>query len=195
MLKVSLWGNEADVQTEMAHWCLDVIDGKYRVFSTTTIEDNTIISTKLLEVISLLEKIEIILKDFPEGLKCKAYFLFNTPQCKVIKLNLKNKAFLVGDSTHYSITKLLQAHNDIIRLGRDKFYLMNNLFEYLKIFLPNKSSKAYLVIQGDIYDIPKYLLNKQLFNVSSNSKPLTSIKDTSNIQTTGNSNTLNSLFS
>ena len=72
---------------------------------------------------------------------------------------------------------------------------MNNLFEYLKIFLPNKSSKAYLVIQGDIYDIPKYLLNKQLFIVSNNSKPLTSIKSTSNIQPTGNSNTLNSLFS
>ena len=160
MLKVSLWGNKADVQTEMAHWCLDVIDGKYRVFSTTTIGDNTIISAKLLEVISLLENIEIILKDFPKGLRCKAYFLFNTPQCKVIKLNLKSKAFLVGDSKHYSLNTLLKAHTDIIRLGKDKYYLMNDFFKYLKIFLPNRSPEAYLVIQGDIYDIPKYMVQK-----------------------------------
>lgn len=197
MLKVSLWGNKADVQTEMAHWCLDVIDGKYRVFSTTTIEDNTIISAKLLEVISLLENIEIILKDFPKGLRCKAYFLFNTPQCKVIKLNLKNKTFLVEDSKHYSLNTLLKAHTDIIRLGKDKHYLMNDFFKYLKIFLPNRSSEAYLVIQGDIYDIPKYMVQKategSLSSLFAEPRTLTSQSDNSNIQSP--SKNVNSLFS
>ena len=197
MLKVSLWGNKADVQTEMAHWCLDVIDGKYRVFSTTTIEDNTIISAKLLEVISLLENIEIILKDFPKGLRCKAYFLFNTPQCKVIKLNLKNKAFLVGDSKHYSLSMLLKAHTDIISLGKDKYYLMNDFFKYLKIFLPDRSPEAYLVIQGDIYDIPKYMVQKategSLSSLFAEPRTLTSQSDNSNIQSP--SKNVNSLFS
>lgn len=197
MLKVSLWGNKADVQTEMAHWCLDVIDGKYRVFSNTTIEDNTIISAKLLEVISLLENVGIILKDFPKGLRCKAYFLFNTPQCKVIKLNLKNKAFLVGDSKHYSLDTLLKAHTDIIRLGKDKYYLMNDFFKYLKIFLPNESPEAYLVIQGDIYDIPKYMVQKATEggtgSLFTEPRTLTSQSDNSNIQSP--SKNVNSLFS
>ena len=197
MLRVSLWGNKADVQTEMAHWCLDVIDGKYRVFSNTTIEDNTIISAKLLEVISLLENIEIILKDLPKGLRCKAYFLFNTPQCKVIKLNLKNKAFLVGDSKHYSLNTLLKAHTDIIRLGKDKYYLMNDLIKYLKIFLPDRSPEAYLVIQGDIYDIPKYMVQKategNLSSLFIEPRTLTSQSDNSNIQSP--SKNVNSLFS
>ena len=197
MLKVSLWGNKADVQTEIAHWCLDVIDGKYRVFSTTTIGDNSIISAKLLEVISLLENIEIILKDFPKGLKCKAYFLFNTPQCKVIKLNLKSKAFLVGDSEHYSLSKLLQAHTDIIRLGKDKYYLINDFFKYLKIFLPEKYAEAYLVIQGDIYDIPKYMVQEatqgSLSSIFAEPRTLTSQSDNSNIQSP--SKNVNSLFS
>ena len=197
MLRVSLWGNKADVQTEMAHWCLDIIDGKYRVFSNTTIGDNTIISAKLLEVISLLENIEIILKDFPKGFRCKAYFLSNTPQCKVIKLNLKNKAFLVGDSKHYSLNTLLKAHTDIIRLGKDKFYLMNDLFKYLKIFLPNSSPEAYLVIQGDIYDIPKYMVQKategSLSSLFIEPRTLTSQSDNSNIQSP--SKNVNSLFS
>ena len=197
MLKVSLWGNKSDVQTEMAHWCLDVIDGKYRVFSTTTIGDNTIISAKLLEVISLLENIEIILKNFPKGLKCKAYFLFNTPQCKVIKLNLKNKAFLVGDSKHYSLSQLLEAHTDIIRLGKDKYYLMNDFFKYLRTFLPNRSSEAYLVIQGNIYDIPKYMVQKategSLSSLFAEPRTLTSQTDNSNIQSP--SKNVNSLFS
>ena len=197
MLKVSLWGNKEDVQTEIAHWCLDVIDGKYRVFSTTTIEDNTIISAKLLEVISLLENIEIIMKDFPKGLRCKAYFLFNTPQCKVIKLNLKSKAFLVGDSNHYSLNTLLKAHTDIIRLGKDKYYLMNYFFKYLKIFLPNSSTEAYLVIQGDIYDIPKYMVQKAtegiLSSLFAEPRTLTSQSDNSNIQSP--SKNVNSLFS
>ena len=197
MLKVSLWGNKADVQTEMAHWCLDVIDGKYRVFSTTTIGDNSIISAKLLEVISLLENIEIILKDFPKGLRCKAYFIFNTPQCKVIKLNLKNKAFLVGDSKHYSLNTLLKAHTDIIRLGKDKYYLMNDFFKYLKIFLPNSSPEAYLVIQGDIYDIPKYIVQEategNLSSLFAEPRTLTSQFGNSNIQSP--SKNVNSLFS
>lgn len=197
MLKVSLWGNKADVQTEMAHWCLDVIDGKYRVFSNTTIEDNTIISAKLLEVISLLENVGIILKDFPKGLRCKAYFLFNTPQCKVIKLNLKNKAFLVGDSKHYSLDTLLKAHTDIIRLGKDKYYLMNDFFKYLKIFLPNESPEAYLVIQGDIYDIPKYMVQKATEggtgSLFTEPRTLTSQSDNSNIKSP--SKNVNSLFS
>lgn len=197
MLKVSLWGNKADVQTEMAHWCLDVIDGKYRVFSNTTIGDNTIISANLLEVISLLENVGIILKDFPKGLRCKAYFLFNTPQCKVIKLNLKNKAFLVGDSKHYSLDTLLKAHTDIIRLGKDKYYLMNDFFKYLKIFLPNESPEAYLVIQGDIYDIPKYMVQKATEggtgSLFTEPRTLTSQSDNSNIQSP--SKNVNSLFS
>ena len=198
MLKVSLWGNKADVQTEMAHWCLDVIDGKYRVFSTTTIGDNTIISAKLLEVISLLENIEIILKDFPKGLRDKAYFLFNTPQCKVIKLNLKSKALLFGDSNkHYSLNTLLKAHTDTIMLGKDKCYLMNDFFKYLKIFLPNRSSEAYLVIQGDIYDIPKYMVQKategSLSSIFAEPRTLTSQSDNSNIQSP--SKNVNSLFS
>lgn len=197
MLKVSLWGNKADVQTEMAHWCLDVIDGKYRVFSTTTIGNNSIISAKLLEVISLLENIEIILKDFPKGLRCKAYFIFNTPQCKVIKLNLKNKAFLVGDSKHYSLNTLLKAHTDIIRLGKDKYYLMNDFFKYLKIFLPNSSPEAYLVIQGDIYDIPKYIVQEategNLSSLFAEPRTLTSQFGNSNIQSP--SKNVNSLFS
>lgn len=197
MLKVSLWGNKADVQTEMANWCLDVIDGKYRVFSTTTIGDNTIISAELLEVISLLENIEIILKNFPKGLRCKAYFLCNTPQCKVIKLNLKNKAFLVGDSKHYNLSTLLQAHTDIIRLGKDKYYLMNDFFKYLKIFLLDRSTEAYLVIQGDIYDIPKYMVQKATKEGFSNlfvePRTLTSQADNSNIQSP--SKNVNSLFS
>lgn len=197
MLKVSLWGNKADVQTEMAHWCLDVIDGKYRVFSNTTIEDNTIISAKLLEVISLLENVGIILKDFPKGLRCKAYFLFNTPQCKVIKLNLENKAFLVGDSKHYSLDTLLKAHTDIIRLGKDKYYLMNDFFKYLKIFLPNEFPEAYLVIQGDIYDIPKYMVQKATEGGTGSlfiePRTLTSQSDNSNIQSP--SKNVNSLFS
>lgn len=196
MLKVSLWGNKSDVQTEMAHWCLDVIDGKYRVFSTT-VGENLIISAKLLEVITLLENIEIILKNFPKGLKCKAYFLCNTPQCKVIKLNLKNKAFLVGDSKHYNLSRLLQANTDIIRLGKDKFYLMNDFFKYLKTFLPNRSVEAYLVIQGDIYDIPKYMVQKATEGVLSNMfvepRTLTSKADNSNIQSP--SKNVNSLFS
>ena len=197
MLKVSLWGNKADVQTEMAHWCLDVIDGKYRVFSTTTIGNNSIISAKLLEVISLLENIEIILKDFPKGLRCKAYFIFNTPQCKVIKLNLKNKAFLVGDSKHYSLNTLLKAHTDIIRLGKDKYYLMNDFFKYLKIFLPNSSPEAYLVIQGDIYDIPKYIVQEategNLSSLFAEPRTLTSQFGNSNIHSP--SKNVNSLFS
>lgn len=197
MLKVSLWGNKADVQTEMAHWCLDVIDGKYRVFSTTTIGDNTIISAKLLEVISLLENIEIILKDSTKGLRCKAYFLFNTPQCKVIKLNLKSKALFVGDSEHYSLNTLIKAHTDIIMLGRDKYYLLNDFFKYLKIFLPNRSSEAYLVIQGDIYDIPKYMIQKategSLSSIFAEPRTLTSQSDNSNIQSP--SKNVNSLFS
>ena len=197
MLKVSLWGNKSDVQTEMAHWCLDVIDGKYRVFSTTTVGGNLIISDKLLEVITLLENIEIILKNFPKGFKCIAYFLCNTPQCKVIKLNLKNKAFLVGDSKHYNLNRLLQAHTDIIRLGKDKFYLMNDFFKYLKIFLPDRSAEAYLVIQGDIYDIPKYMVQKATEGVLSNlfaePRTLTSQTDNSNIQSP--SKNVNSLFS
>ena len=197
MLKVSLWGNESDVQTEMAHWCLDVIEGKYRVFSTTTVGENLIISAKLLEVITLLENIEIILKNFPKGLKCKAYFLCNTPQCKVIKLNLKNKTFLVGDGKHYNLINLLQAHTDIIRLGKDKYYLMNEFFNYLKTFLPNRSAEAYLVIQGDIYDIPKYMVQKTTEGVFSNlfaePRTLTSQTDNSNIQTP--SKNVNSLFS
>ena len=197
MLKVSLWGNKEDVQTEMAHWCLDVIDGKYRVFSTTTIGDNTIISAKLLEVISILENMEIILKDCSKGLRCKAYFLFNTPQCKVIKLNLKNKAFLVGDSKHYSLNTLLNAHTDIIMLGKDKYYLMNDFIKYLKIFLPNKSPEAYLVIQGDIYDIPKYMVQKategSLSSLFAEPRTLTSQFGNSNIQSP--SKNVNSLFS
>ena len=197
MLKVSLWGNKADVQTEIAHWCLNIIDGKYRVFSTTTIGDNTIISAKLLEVISLLENIEIILKNFPKGLKCKAYFLCNTPQCKVIKLNLMNKAFLIGDNKHYNLSKLVQAHTDIIRLGKDKYYLMDDLFKYLKIFLPDKYLEAYLVIQGDIYDIPKYMVQKATQGNNSNlfaePRTLTSQPDNSNIQSP--SKNVNSLFS
>ena len=198
MLKVSLWGNKSDVQTEMAHWCLDVIDGKYRVFSTTTtIGENLIISAKLLEVISLLENIEIILKNFPKGFKCKAYFLCNTPQCKVIKLNLKNTSFLVGDRKHNNLNRLLQAHTDIIRLGNDKYCLMNNLFKYLKTFLPNRSAEAYLVIQGDIYDIPKYMVQKATGGVHSNlfaePRTLTSQTDNSNIQSP--SKNVNSLFS
>ena len=197
MLKVSLWGNKADVQTEMAHWCLDVIDGKYRVFSTTTIGNNSIISAKLLEVISLLENIEIILKDFPKGLRCKAYFIFNTPQCKVIKLNLKNKTFLVGDSKHYSLNTLLKAHTDIIRLGKDKYYLMNDFFKYLKIFLPNSSPEAYLVIQGDIYDIPKYIVQQategNLSSLFAEPRTLTSQFGNSNIHSP--SKNVNSLFS
>ena len=197
MLKVSLWGNESDVQTEMAHWCLDVIEGKYRVFSTTTVGENLIISAKLLEVITLLENIEIILKNFPKGFKCKAYFLCNTPQCKVIKLNLKNKTFLVGDGKHYNLVNLLQAHTDIIRLGKDKYYLMNEFFNYLKTFLPNRSAEAYLVIQGDIYDIPKYMVQKTTEGVFSNlfaePRTLTSQTDNSNIQTP--SKNVNSLFS
>ena len=197
MLKVSLWGNESDVQTEMAHWCLDVIEGKYRVFSTTTVEENLIISAKLLEVITLLENIDIILKNFPKGLKCKAYFLCNTPQCKVIKLNLNNKAFLVGDSKNYNLIKFLQAHTDIISLGRDKYYLINDFFNYLKTFLPNSSAEAYLVIQGDIYDIPKYMVQKTTEGVFSNlfaePRTLTSQTDNSNIQTP--SKNVNSLFS
>lgn len=196
MLKVSLWGNKSNVQTEMAHWCLDVIDGKYRVFSTT-VGENLIISAKLLEVITTLENIEIILKNFPKGLKCKAYFLCNTPQCKVIKLNLKNKAFLVGDSKHYNLSRLLQANTDIIRLGKDKFYLMNDFFKYLKTFLPDRSTEAYLVIQGDIYDIPKYMVQKATEGVLSNMfvepKTLTSKTDNSNIQSP--SKNVNSLFS
>ena len=76
-----------------------------------------------------------------------------------------------------------------------KLKIIHDLSAYLKKFFNSNFTIGYLVIQGDIYEIPKYLLNKQLFNVSNNSKPLTSIKDTSNIQTTGNSNTLNSLFS
>lgn len=190
MLKVSLWGNKSDIQTEMAHWCLDVIDGKYRVFSTATVEENLIISAKLLEIITLLENIEIILKNFPKGLKCKAYFLCNTPQCKVIKLNLKNKAFLVGDSKHYNLNELLQAHTDIIRLGKDKFYLMNDFFKYLKTFLPDRSTEAYLVIQGDIYDIPKYMVQKATEGVL---RTLTPQTDNSNIQSP--SKNVNSLFS
>ena len=202
MLKVSLWGNKSDIQTEMAHWCLDVIDGKYRVFSTTTtttttVEENSIISAKLLEVITLLENIEIILKNFPKGLKCKAYFLCNTSQCKVIKLNLKNKAFLVGDSKHYNLNELLQAHNDIIMLGKNKFYLMNDFFKYLKTFLPDMSAEAYLVIQGDIYDIPKYMAQKVTEGVLSNlfaePRTLTSQTDNSNIQSP--SKYVNSIFS
>ena len=197
MLKVSLWGNKADVQTEIAHWCLNIIDGKYRVFSTTTIGDNTIISAKLLEIISLLENIEIILKNFPKGLKCKAYFLCNTPQCKVIKLNLMNKAFLIGDNKHYNLSRLIQAHTDIIRLGKDKYYLMDDLFKYLKIFLPDKHLEAYLVIQGDIYDIPKYMVQKAIQGNNSNlfaePRTLTSQTDNSNIQSP--SKNVNSLFS
>ena len=193
MLKVSLWGNKADVQTEMAHWCLDVIDGKYRVFSTTTTGDNTLISAKLLEVISLLENIGFILKDFPKGLRYKAYFLFNTPQCKVIKLNLKSKASFVGDSEHYSLNTLLKAHTDIVRLVKDKYYLMNDFFKYLKTFLPEKSAEAYLVIQGDIYDIPKYLVQKQSNGIFNKPRTLTSQSDNSNIQSP--SKNVNSLFS
>ena len=197
MLKVSLWGNKSDVQTEMAHWCLDVIEGKYRVFSTTTVKENSIISAKLLEVITLLENIEIILKNFPKGLKCKAYFLCNTPQCKVIKLNLKNKAFFVGDSKHYNLNRLLQAHTDISRLGKDKHYLMKGVFKYLKIFLPNKSAEAYLVIQGDIYDIPKYMVQKATEGVLSNifAEPRTLTSQTDNINIQSPSNNVNSLFS
>ena len=198
MLKVSLWGNKSDVQTEMAHWCLDVIDGKYRVFSTTTtVGNNIIISAKLLEVITLLENIEIILKNFPKGLKCRAYFLCNTPQCKVIKLNLKSKAFLVGDSNRYSLSTLLQAHTDISRLGKDKYYLMNAFFKYLKTFLPDRSAEAYLVIQGDIYDIPKYMVQKAteriLSNLFAEPRTLTSQSGNSNIQSP--SKNVNSLFS
>lgn len=198
MLKVSLWGNKADVQTEMAHWCLDVIDGKYRVFSTTTeIGDNTLISAKLLEIISLLENIGFILKDFPKGLRYKAYFLFNTPQCKVIKLNLKSKASFVGDSEHYSLSTLLKAHTDIIRLFKDKYYLMNDFFKYLKIFLPEKSAEAYLVIQGDIYDIYKYTVQEVteggICNLFAEPRTLTSQTDNSNIQSP--SKNVNSLFS
>lgn len=196
MLKVSLWGNKSNVQTEMAHWCLDVIDGKYRVFSTT-VGENLIISAKLLEVITTLENIEIILKNFPKGLKRKAYFLCNTPRCKVIKLNLKNKAYFVGDSKTYNLNKLLQAHDDIMRLGKDKFYLMNDFFKYLKTFLPNRSVEAYLVIQGDIYDIPKYMVQKATEGVLSNMfvepKTLTPKTDNSNIQSP--SKNVNSLFS
>ena len=197
MLKVSLWGNKADVQTEIAHWCLNIVDGKYRVSSTTTIGDNTVISAKLLEIISLLENIEIILKNFPKGLKCKAYFLCNTPQCKVIKLNLMNKAFLIGDNKHYNLSRLVQAHTDIIRLGKDKYYLMEDFFKYLKIFLPDKHLEAYLVIQGDIYDIPKYMVQKATQGNNSNlfaePRTLTSQTDNSNIQSP--SKNVNSLFS
>ena len=197
MLKVSLWGNKADVQTEIAHWCLDIIDGKYRVFSTTTLGESTIISAKLLEVISLLENIEIILKNFPKGLKCKAYFLCNTPQCKVIKLDLMKKTFLVGNSKHYNLSKLLQAHTDIIRLSKDKYYLMNEFFNYLKIFVSKKYPEAYLVIQGDIYDIPKYIVQEaaqgSLNNLFAEPRTLTSQIDNSNIQSP--SKNVNSLFS
>lgn len=197
MLKVSLWGNKSDVQTEMTHWCLDVIDGKYRVFSTATVEENLIISAKLLEVITLLENIEIILKNFPKGLKCKAYFLCNTSQCKVIKLDLKNKAFLVGDSKHYNLSELLRANTDIIGLGKDKFYIMNDFFKYLKTFLPDRSTEAYLVIQGDIYDIPKYMVQEAtegvLCNLFAEPKTLTPQTDNSNIQSP--SKNVNSLFS
>lgn len=197
MLKVSLWGNKADVQTEIAHWCLDVIDGKYRVFSTTTIGENLIISAKLLEVINLLENIEIILKNLPKGFKCRAYFLCNTPQCKVIKLNLKNKTFFVGDGKHYNLSRLIQVHTDIYRLGKDKFHLMNDFFNYLNTFLPNRSTEAYLVIQGDIYDIPKYMVQKATKGVLSNlfaePRTLTSQTDNSNIQSP--SKNVNSLFS
>lgn len=196
MLKVSLWGNKSNVQTEMAHWCLDVIDGKYRVFSTT-VRENLIISAKLLEVITTLENIEIILKNFPKGLKRKAYFLCNTPRCKVIKLNLTNKAYFVGDSKTYNLNKLLQAHDDIMRLGKGKFYLMNDFFKYLKTFLPNRSVEAYLVIQGDIYDIPKYMVQKATEGVLSNMfdepRTLTPKTDNSNIQSP--SKNVNSLFS
>ena len=198
MLKVSLWGNKADVHTEIVHWCLDIIDGKYRVSSTTTIGENSVINAKLLEITSLLENIEIILKNFPKrAFKCKAYFLCNTPQCKVIKLNLRNKAFLVGDSKHCNLSKLLQANTDISKLGKDKYYLMNDFFKYLKIFLPEKSAEAYLVIQGDIYDIPKYMVQEatqgSICNIFAEPRTLTSKSDNSNIQSP--SNNVNSFFS
>lgn len=197
MLKVSLWGNKSDVQTEMAHWGLDVIDGKYRVFSTTTVGENSIISAKLVEVITLLENIEIILKNYTKGLKCRAYFLCNTPQCKVIKINMKNKALLVGDGKHCNVNRLLQAHTAISRLGTDKYYLMNDLFNYLKTFLPNRSAEAYLVIQGDIYDIPKYMVQKaiegDLSSLFVEPRTLTSQTDDINIQSP--SKNVNSLFS
>jgi len=195
MLKISLWGfNKFGVQTELAYWQLSKITDNY-VVSANFFHDDSMISFHLLETISLLEDVENKLEKFPREVATKLKLIANTPQYKVIKINWHQSGFfkikLPKSSSHTVFTDL----NNLIELNKLKLKIINDLSKYLKQFLTSNSLIVYLVIQGDIYEIPKYLLNKQLFNASNNAKPLTSIKDTSNIQTTGNSNTLNSLFS
>ena len=195
MLKISLWGfNKFGVQTELAYWQLSKITDNY-VVSANFFHDDSIINFHLLETISLLENVENKLEKFPREIATKLKLLANTPQYKVIKINWNQSGFfkikLPKNSSHTIITDL----NNLIELNKLKLKILNDLSKYLKQFFTPNSFIGYLVIQGDIYEIPKYLLNKQLFSASNSAKTLTSIKDTSNIQTTGNSNTLNSLFS
>ena len=195
MLKISLWGfNKFGVQTELAYWQLSKITDNY-VVSANFFHDDSMISYHLLETISFLENVENKLEKFPREIATKLKLIANTPQYKVIKINWNQSGFFKFKLPKNGSSTVFTDVNNLIVLNNLKLKIVNDLSKYLKQFLTSNSLIGYLVIQGDIYEIPKYLLNKQLFNVSNNSKPLTSIKDTSNIQTTGNSNTLNSLFS
>lgn len=195
MLKISIWGfNKFGVQTELAYWHLDKIANNY-VVSANFFHDDSMISFNLLETISFLENVENKLEKFPVEIATKLKLIANTTQYKVIKINWHQSGFFkIKLSKNSSHTVNSDAIN-LLTLNNLKLKIIHDLSDYLKQFFTSNPVIGYLVIQGDIYEIPKYLLNKQLFNVSNNSKPLTSIKDTSNIQTTGNSNTLNSLFS
>lgn len=195
MLKISIWGfNKFGVQTELAYWHLDKIANNY-VVSANFFHDDSMISFNLLETISFLENVENKLEKFPVEIATKLKLIANTTQYKVIKINWHQSGFFkIKLSKNSSHTVNSDAIN-LMTLNNLKLQIIHDLSAYLKQFFNSNPDIGYLVIQGDIYEIPKYLLNKQLFNVSNNSKPLTSIKDTSNIQTTGNSNTLNSLFS
>ena len=195
MLKISLWGfNKFGVQTELAYWQLSKITDNY-VVSANFFNDDSMISFHLLETISFLEIVENKLEKFPREIATKLKLIANTTQYKVIKINWHQSGFFKIKPSKNSSNTVITDVNDLIVLSNLKLKIIYDLSKYLKQFLNSNSCIGYLIIQGDIYEIPKYLLNKQLFNVSNNSKPLTSIKDTSNIQTTGNSNTLNSLFS
>lgn len=195
MLKISIWGfNKFGVQTELAYWHLDKIANNY-VVSANFFHDDSMISFNLLETISFLENVENKLEKFPVEIATKLKLIANTTQYKVIKINWHQSGFFkIKLSKNSSHTVNSDAIN-LMTLNNLKLQIIHDLSAYLKQFFNSNPDIGYLVIQGDIYEIPKYLLNKQLFNVSNNSKPLTSIKDTSNIQITGNSNTLNSLFS
>ena len=193
MLKISLWGFDTEYhQTEYVHWYLDKIGNTFIALSNFSI-DTPVLNRSLLDLCSSLEAIELILNQYPKEINPKVKFLCNCSTTKVIKINIQQKSFIKGRGSPNNLVKLLEVSKGITNLDYGKYHSMIALINYLEAFLKDSLKVGYLVIQGDIYDIPKYLVQKQSNGIFNKPKPLTSQSDNSNIKSP--SKNVNSLFS